>query len=81
LDNDGSAGMAGGRQQGTPRLVEFYDNELGDMAEQGFEDLIQRVDSVCGSVPKNRRPRNIEDFLKTVIEMRDGGSGPLFNKE
>lgn len=64
----------------TPRLVEFYDGELRDAPEREFEDLMKRVDGVYGSVPKNRRPKSVEAFLKTVLEIRDGGSGPLFDK-
>jgi hypothetical protein len=65
----------------TPRLVGFYDSDLSDFPDQRFEELLQRIESEYEPVPKNRRPQKLEDFLGTVVAMRDGGPGRLFQMD
>jgi hypothetical protein len=62
----------------TPRLVEFYDDELSNLPDESFEQLLRGVEGRFTTAPKERRPSKLDNFLRTVIEMRDGKSGPLF---
>jgi transcriptional regulator with XRE-family HTH domain len=61
-----------------PALMKFYDEELREVPQSSFQELLSSVQLKYAGIPEARRPKSLHEYLNEIKQARDGGSQGLF---